>query len=78
MMKASIIKAVSCRRIKSFKIDDITKDDTVINAVKIDASRAQRVVRRDSEAETKDETMREKREKSFNSERRTSHLYFII
>ena len=76
-MEASIIKAVRCRGIKGFKVDDITKDDTMISAVKIDAPKAQRVVRRDSEAETKDERMREERRKSFNPERRISYLYLI-
>ena len=76
-MEASTIKAVPCRGIEGFKVDDITKDDTVVGAVKIDAPGAQRVVRRGSEAETKDERMREERRKSFNPERRASYLYFI-
>ena len=53
IMEASAIKAAPCRGVEGAELDNVTRDDILVDAVEIDTPGAESVVRTGVEAEAK-------------------------
>ncbi len=72
-MEASAAKAAPSRGVEAVKVDNMTRDNIVVDAVEIDAPGAER----GPEAETKGKRKRKQCAKAFHPEKRASYSYFM-